>query len=683
MSSDLAFIDMNAVISGALSCACSIDVSNAAYEDLFTAIMNMSDGSAGLVSLLNNEVPALISALMGTGGGMCTPECKDAMKTVINLPTTYLSSSTTMHALYTGAETMLGLGSDLTSLLPTTIPFDSRLPAIAANNLPNCICGVDYVGFYNLAKTHLISALTDESYSAPTTVAWYTDQLVTWANAFTGSIGICSEACKQGFEAYYMHWTEVSMAFLGVNGGLSGLGLQNFQVTDTTISTNLLGCFCLPMTAAMSALKATLDAAQPVLDLFTSGNDFYTADLQTTITSVVGGLKANLKSLATAMFGADAGCSTECQAATYNLGHIGWTLEQSATASTSPLASDIAGLLNVSDVSLPASLQAVVPTVIANQMPCLCAPTTDHAAAVDAIWAPIVETMSANVNGITAGTVPNGQQMSAMLVATISTPANMGMCASTECKALLSATNTIVSEMHSAVLQGTAPTAACSATQVATCLTDPEVLNATNLESWVSAGPSSCAISSGLTIAPLWWVGCGLSTACPEAMGVGGAYVAKAEIVAAGDVADYDTDAEKAPLITAFAQSVGAAVEDVTLTVEAASVKLTFEVVTKSEVAKAAFESTMTTWTAQPAVATAALGVPVQSTTLKETVAVAPPPSPPPPMTPPPMPPPTSSEVDIVVIAGIVAGVVAVLVLCLVILLVLKCKKAQKDVSAS
>ena len=53
---------------------------------------------------------------------------------------------------------------------------------------------------------------------------------------------------------------------------------------------------------------------------------------------------------------------------------------------------------------------------------------------VDAIWTPIVETMSANVNGITAGTVPTGQQMSAMLVATISTPANMGMCASTECK---------------------------------------------------------------------------------------------------------------------------------------------------------------------------------------------------------------------------------------------------------
>ena len=48
-----------------------------------------------------------------------------------------------------------------------------------------------------------------------------------------------------------------------------------------------------------------------------------------------------------------------------------------------------------------------------------------------------------------------------------------------------------------------------------------------------------------------------------------------------------DTDAEKVSLITAFAQSVGAAVEDVTLTVEAASVKLTFEVVTKSEVAKA------------------------------------------------------------------------------------------------
>ena len=88
MSSDLAYIDMNAVISGALSCACSIDVSNAAYEDLLTAIMNMGDGSAGLVSLLNNEVPALISALMGTGGGMCTPECKDAMKTMINLPTT-------------------------------------------------------------------------------------------------------------------------------------------------------------------------------------------------------------------------------------------------------------------------------------------------------------------------------------------------------------------------------------------------------------------------------------------------------------------------------------------------------------------------------------------------------------------------------------------------------------------
>ena len=291
--------------------------------------------------------------------------------------------------------------------------------------------------------------------------------------------------------------------------------------------------------------------------------------------------------------------------------------------------------------------------------------------------------MSANVNGITAGTVPTGQQMSAMLVATISTPANMGMCASTECKALLSATNTIVSEMHSTVLQGTAPTAACSATQVATCLTDPAVLAATNLESWVSAGPSSCAISDGLTIAPLWWVGCGLSTACPETMGVSGAYVAKAEVVAAGDVADYDTDAEKAPLITAFAQSVGAAVEDVTLTVEAASVKLTFEVVTKSEVAKAAFESTMTTWAAQPAAATAALGVPVQSTTLKETVTVAPPPSPPPPMTPPPMPPPTSSEVDIVVIAGIVAGVVAVLVLCLVILLVLKRKKGKKQVSDS
>ena len=49
---------------------------------------------------------------------------------------------------------------------------------------------------------------------------------------------------------------------------------------------------------------------------------------------------------------------------------------------------------------------------------------------------------------------------------------------------------------------------------------------------------------------------------------------------------------------------------------------------TKSEVAKAAFESTMTTWAAQPAAATAALGVTVQSTTLKETVTVAPPPVP-------------------------------------------------------
>ena len=165
-------------------------------------------------------------------------------------------------------------------------------------------------------------------------------------------------------------------------------------------------------------------------------------------------------------------------------------------------------------------------------------------------------------------------------------------------------------------------------------------------------------------------------------MGVSGAYVAKAEVVAAGDVADYDTDAEKAPLITAFAQSVGAAVEDVTLTVEAASVKLTFEVVTKSEVAKAAFESTMTTWAAQPAAATAALGVTVQSTTLKETVTVAPPPLPPPPMTPPPTPPPTSSEVDIVVIVGVVAGVVAVLVLCLVVFLVLKCKKGKTPASA-
>jgi len=621
---------------------------------------------------------------MATGGGLCTAECKAFTATVVNFPTAYLTSQTTMHAIMNRASSMLKSAGMSTGIadwvqgLPSGLALNTNLPTIAATQLPECMCGVDYVSVYNLVKPVVISALQDSgSFSSNLNqITWYTDKLTTWAAHLTGASGLCTDACKQGLEAVIMHWTEVAMLIFG-NGGLESLGLRGYTVTATAITTPLMGCACQPETTFISSLKTTLDALQPLL---TSTVD------QTLISSLLSSFKTNLKATITAMVGTDSFCSTQCQDAAYNGAKLGHKLEKG------PQTSSLTNSLQAS-YSVPASIDALIEPLYTNAMPCLCASTTDPSAAVDAIWTPIVETLTSDLSAVAAGTVPTGQQVSAMAIAAISAPASMGMCASTECKALLTNVDTLVTEMHSTVLSGTAPTATCSATQAAACITDPTVLSAATADAANSAvqAKAECAISGGLSIAPLWWISCGVATGCSGAMdGGAAAYVASAEMVISADLSDYDSDTEKAPLITSFAQSVGAAVEDVTLTVEAvgsarrglsvASVKLTFEVITKSEVAKASFENTMTAWTAAPTVASAALGVTVTSTTLLPTVTVAPPPSmpPPSPAMPPPPPPDSSGGIDVAVIGGAVGG--AVVVLCCVCALVafLLMKKGRK-----
>ena len=146
-------------------------MTDAAYGDLLSAVIaaviTAADGTDAIVSILNNEVPALITAVMGTGGGLCTTECKAFMTRTIYYPTAYLTTQSTMLSLFSMTSSMLGslgLPSEFTSWvtgLPAAFTLDTRLPAIAATNLPECMCNVDILGVYDLAKSVAIGAIQD------------------------------------------------------------------------------------------------------------------------------------------------------------------------------------------------------------------------------------------------------------------------------------------------------------------------------------------------------------------------------------------------------------------------------------------------------------------------------------------------------------------------------------------
>jgi len=131
------------------------------------------------------------------------------------------------------------------------------------------------------------------------------------------------------------------------------------------------------------------------------------------------------------------------------------------------------------------------------------------------------------------------------------------------------------------------------------------------------------------------------------------AFVAKTQLTA-GSGATID----EAALVSKFAQAVGAAEKDVSLTVTGD--KLTFEVVTMSAIGKESFEAAMTAWSEDGDLAGEALEIPVDGVELQETETRMQP-SPPPSLWNPPSAPPKADAAIGAIIGGVVGGIVVVI----------------------
>jgi hypothetical protein len=134
-------------------------------------------------------------------------------------------------------------------------------------------------------------------------------------------------------------------------------------------------------------------------------------------------------------------------------------------------------------------------------------------------------------------------------------------------------------------------------------------------------------------------------------------------VIAAGDVSDF-TPSVQIGMRQAVADEVGVPIAAVTLTVEAASVLLTFEVVLPADVDALAAQSALATQLGSPAAASAFLAVTVESIAETPTSNLSPSPPPPAPGSSPlPSSSDDSSGSTVGVIAGVVGGVGFVLLL--------------------
>lgn len=485
------------------------------------------------------------------------------------------------------------------------------------------------------------------------------------------------------------------------------MNLQGFEVTDTAItSPSVMGCGCQRMSSVVSSVETMVNTlTQPVTDIMSGSASESVERLQTTANNLIGSdVKSGIKNVLNSLFSTDAFCSSECQNAVYNFGKIAETAAFSSSYSS--LGKDLLNMSTSLSDLVPGEAKAVITTSYTDVLPCMCSsPTIKLDAAVDSIWTPVVDVLGGDIEGVMNGTTPNGQQVSAMLVAVVSTPANMGMCASSNCKNFLSNLNAAVTAVYKATASESgsgassdsgsiwaSSSAQCSASFVAGCMTKKSIITASKAEDLVTAGFASTGCSTSahhdleFDLSPIIWMSCGLASTCDDALSVTESYVQTAELIVAGALSDYDTDAKKTPIIAKFAKAVGAAIEDVTATFTAGSVKVTFEVKTKSAVSKAAFENTVSEWTASPSLASSALGVEVETVALQETTtrlapSPPPPPTPPSPSSPPPGSP-GSSGVNVALIGGVVGGVVAlVCIVAIVVVVMMKQKHKKKEVT--